>query len=70
MDDADNVTAHEEKIEELRRRERAARGILTPADSSDNCAECGLMISSARQIAQPGCSLCIICAEKLERYGA
>jgi phage/conjugal plasmid C-4 type zinc finger TraR family protein len=46
---------------------RAARGIL-PADtrSASECVECGLSISSARQLAVPGCQLCVDCATELE----
>jgi phage/conjugal plasmid C-4 type zinc finger TraR family protein len=46
---------------------RAARGIL-PAEreSASECAECGLQIPSSRQIAVPGCQLCVDCATELE----
>jgi phage/conjugal plasmid C-4 type zinc finger TraR family protein len=46
---------------------RAARGVM-PADtrSAEVCEECGLEISSARQIAVPGCVLCTDCAEVVE----
>ena len=39
-DDADNVTADLEKIEELRRRERAARGEM-PVGVEGDCDLCG-----------------------------
>ena len=49
----------------------AARGVLpaqdkTPADSADECIECGNLIPSARQVAMPGCQLCVECAERFE----
>ena len=66
-DIADDAQEQAEKLEDLRRRQSAARGVLTPKDSADNCEECGLEIPSARQIAVLGCDLCIICAEKKER---
>jgi phage/conjugal plasmid C-4 type zinc finger TraR family protein len=31
-----------------------------------NCTECGDMIPSARQAANPGCQYCVRCAEDLE----
>lgn len=37
--------------------------------SADECIECGELIPSARQIAVPGCQLCITCAEKYEKKG-
>lgn len=36
-------------------------------DSADECAECGDLIPSARQIAVPGCQLCTDCATLIER---
>jgi len=49
----------------------AARGI--PAgrredvkQSADCCVECGDLIPSERQIAVPGCDLCVDCASELE----
>jgi phage/conjugal plasmid C-4 type zinc finger TraR family protein len=56
----------------LERSIHAARGI-TPIsvdmtkDSADNCAECGLQIPSARQLAVPGCQYCASCADDLEK---
>ena len=71
MDDADRA---QDRIEaELQARIDAARGIvkggrsLTPRDSANECEECGSLIPSARQIAIPGCTLCVDCAARLER---
>lgn len=45
----------------------AARGIVPPnRESGDTCAECGLLIPSARQIARPGCTMCRDCQEVWE----
>lgn len=49
---------------------RAARGIPTVRDSASNCEECGVEISSARQLAVPGCLLCTECGERLESLRA
>ena len=35
-------------------------------ESANECVECGFQIPSERQIAAPGCQLCIDCARKLE----
>lgn len=40
-------------------------GVILP--TADNCVECGDMIPSARQAANPGCQHCTRCAEELER---
>jgi len=48
----------------------SSRTALTPADSADECIECGDLIPSERQIAVPGCQLCITCATALERASA
>ena len=66
-DIADDAQEQAEKLEDLRRRQRAARGNLTPDDSAEECEECGLKVPQARRVAVPGCELCIICAEKRER---
>jgi phage/conjugal plasmid C-4 type zinc finger TraR family protein len=45
----------------------AARRIMpTARPSADVCEECGLEISSARQNAVPGCTMCTDCAELWE----
>lgn len=35
-------------------------------ESADNCAECGEQIPSGRQLAVPGCALCVECASALD----
>ena len=62
MDDADRAQAHMDEMNSMRDMERASRPILTADDSADSCEECGLEIPSARQLAAPGCTLCIDCA--------
>ena len=42
---------------------------VTINDSEDNCIECGLQIASQRQIEQPGCCLCQVCAEVITGEG-
>ena len=37
----------------------------TVKDSEDNCSQCGLQISSQRQIEHPGCCFCQECADDL-----
>lgn len=48
----------------------AARGIPSPEraslESANECAECGELIPSERQIAVPGCQLCVECAAVME----
>jgi len=64
-DIADNAQDHIEK--DLENAIRAARGVM-PADtrSAEVCEECGLEISSARQIAVPGCQLCVDCSNEVD----
>ena len=62
MNDADIAQADMEAIDRLMDKERGLRQVLTADDSADNCEECGLEIPSARQLAAPGCTLCIDCA--------
>ncbi len=42
-----------------------ANSTASAKDSEDCCIECGLLISSVRQIEQPGCCLCQKCADQL-----
>jgi RNA polymerase-binding transcription factor DksA len=35
--------------------------------TAENCGECGEMIPSERQAANPGCQYCVKCAEELDR---
>lgn len=69
-DPADEATAISEAF--LERSIQAARGVIPPSvdpskASADECMDCGNLISSERQIAVPGCQLCMDCAEDLER---
>ena len=70
MDDADRAADLIEAEIEHARRLHAARVAFAPIESADLCAECGEQISSARQIAVPGCQLCADCATDLERRAA
>jgi len=65
VDEADRAQVQEEALLEFAI--AAARGVL-PAEtvSASECVECGLEISSARQLAVPGCQLCYDCAERVE----
>ena len=64
-DIADNAQQHIEQ--ELEAAIRAARGIVPPdTRSAEVCQDCGEMISSERQNAVRGCTLCTFCAETLE----
>ncbi len=64
-DDADRANKHSQDA--LDRAIAAARGIVSDKKSLDCCIECGLGISSARQIAIPGVETCIECAERNEK---
>ena len=71
MADAADIAQHyTEQLEELQKIERAARPAYTAGDSADDCVECGMQIPSERQLAVPGCDLCVGCADKLERKDA
>lgn len=41
--------------------------VVYQGKSADVCEDCGLLIPSARQVAVPGCTLCVECSTKLER---
>ncbi|WP_163370960.1 TraR/DksA C4-type zinc finger protein [Endozoicomonas acroporae] len=65
MDDIDRAT----DLAELTTRiaiDNQRNKMLSAKDSAHNCEECGYEIPSERQIAVPGCSLCVACAEVLE----
>lgn len=67
----DNADIANEKTEaELERHIAAARGIETPRETAECCAECGCEIPSARQIAMPGCQYCLECQLELEARAA
>ena len=65
MDECDKAQQHIER--ELEDAIRAARGVM-PADtrSAETCAICSMEISSARQLAVPGCTTCYDCMVELE----
>ena len=65
MDDIDRATDLVEQTTQLAIANQRA-SILTAKDSAHNCEDCGFEIPSARQIAAPGCTLCVACAEALE----
>jgi RNA polymerase-binding transcription factor DksA len=70
VDDADRAGDTAERELAALMALRAARDALAPIESADLCAQCGDQISSARQIAVPGCQLCTHCAEDHERRAA
>lgn len=50
--------------------DRTLSSVYSARESAKNCCECDAMIPSARQIAVPGCQLCVICAEIFEQRAA
>lgn len=53
---------------EIREREASiANRVVYSGDSAQDCEECGDGISSARQLAVPGCQLCTSCATDSEQ---
>lgn len=65
MDDIDRATDLAELTTQIAIDNQRNR-MLTAKDSAHNCEECGFEIPSQRQIAVPGCTLCVACAEALE----
>lgn len=64
-DIADQADDHITK--ELELAIRAARGVMPPdTRSAEDCESCGMAISSARQLAVPGCTMCTDCADEVE----
>lgn len=70
MDDVDRAGDLMEREMEALMALRAARDAMAPIESADLCVLCGDQISSARQIAMPGCQLCVHCAQDQERRAA
>ncbi len=66
MDEADIASEYQNREIETLLNHRKKKA-LTVKESADHCAECGLEIPSARQVAVPGCSLCIECAAWFEQ---
>lgn len=54
-------------LEERQRQAALDNRVVYHGESLDECAECGDQISSARQIAVPGCTMCTECASMLEQ---
>ena len=68
MDDADAAQAEQDLLLSTAMNSiTSKREVEQAVPSADDCAECGELIPSARQIAVPGCQHCIICAENFER---
>jgi|AntDeeMetageno50_2_1112565.scaffolds.fasta_scaffold04810_2 phage/conjugal plasmid C-4 type zinc finger TraR family protein len=70
-DDADRAQSAMERamrqtLEEIRRQSQE-ESRRPECATADECDECGELIPSARQVALPGCRLCISCAEVFER---
>ena len=63
MDDADRAQVYIEQQEEARQQELLNKPAV---ESANECIQCGSLIPSARQLAAPGCQLCIGCAELAE----
>lgn len=74
MSDIADMAGDRQEVE-MERAIAAARGHVYRAgdvpESADNCVECGTLIPSGRQLATPGCQLCVGCAEihELRRNG-
>lgn len=49
-------------LEERERQAAISRIVQYRGESAQECMDCGLSISSARQLAIPGCQLCTECA--------
>ena len=64
-DPTDLAQINIEQEEEIRRKQREARTV-TLVESRDNCINCGLEISSARQVAIHGVETCVDCQSIVE----
>ncbi|WP_157673580.1 TraR/DksA C4-type zinc finger protein [Endozoicomonas ascidiicola] len=67
MDEADIASDYQRREMDTLLSHRQKKQTLTVKDSADCCEECGFEIPSERQVAVPGCSLCILCATRLEQ---
>lgn len=65
MDTADRAAELQEILNETALRGRRAATVVR--ESAGHCIACGLEIPSARQLAVPGCQMCVECAEDYER---
>ncbi len=69
-DDVDRASAREQELLADALRDQARRAGLTgktAADSALFCVKCGEDIPKKRRHAIPGCQLCVVCKERLER---
>lgn len=55
------------ELEERQRQAALAARVVYSGESADECIECGYEISSARQMAVPGCTMCTDCASMTEQ---
>ncbi len=62
MADHDDAT----DLENLERETAIAKRVIYTGESAQDCIECGDGISSARQLAVPGCQMCTDCASASE----
>ena len=67
MDDIDRATKEIDQqtnvaLANIRAEQKMAQAI----PSASECVECGELIPSERQVAVPGCQLCIHCANQIE----
>jgi len=54
---------------ELERALASRQQYFIGAESANECIDCGELIPSERQVAVPGCQLCVSCAELAELKG-
>ncbi len=67
MDDADRAGIEIERQEARALKKIQLKQQFTVEDSADDCEQCGNQIPSARQIASPGCTMCVECASRAEQ---
>lgn len=65
MDDIDRTSDLAELTTQVAITNQRAK-LLVDKESASHCEECGFEIPLQRQIAAPGCTLCIGCAENME----
>jgi len=65
MDDGDRAAVYQQRMNDQAIHQHASGSM--PVDSADECMVCGELIPSKRQLAVPGCQLCVHCAEDAER---
>lgn len=62
MDSGDTAQVHLEHLDRV----RDAQRVRYEGRSANECARCGELIPSERQVAVPGCQYCVDCAEFIE----